>query len=136
MTIQQRLEEIRKIVRKETRVSVADLSKLFDVTEETIRRDLDKLETEGLISRTYGGAILNQNITFENVDFQRRAQTNPEAKREIASLVAAVLPWNTTVCADGSSTVAEALKMLAGHEGSSTGLHLPIWRTWIGSTCW
>lgn len=117
MTIQQRLEEIRRIVKLETRVVVSELSKQFEVTEETIRRDLDKLETEGLITRTYGGAVLNQNITFENVDFHRRAQTNPEEKREIAALAASVIPWNTTVCADASSTVAETLKMLGTHEG-------------------
>ena len=117
MTIQQRLEEIRKIVRNETRVVVSELSRQFDVTEETIRRDLYKLETEGLVTRTYGGAILNQNITYENIDYRRREKTNPEEKREIAALAASVVPWNTTVCADGSSTVAEALKMLSAHEG-------------------
>ena len=116
MTIQQRLEAIRRIVKTETRVVVSELSRQFDVTEETIRRDLYKLETEGLVTRTYGGAILNQNITYENVDFRRREQTNPEQKRAIAALVSSVIPWNTTVSADGSSTVAEALKMSA-HEG-------------------
>ena len=74
MTIQQRLEEIRKIVRNETRVVVSELSRQFDVTEETIRRDLYKLETEGLVTRTYGGAILNQNITYENIDYRRRGE--------------------------------------------------------------
>ena len=117
MTIQQRLEAIRRIVKTETRVVVSELSRQFDVTEETIRRDLYKLETEGLVTRTYGGAILNQNITYENVDFRRREQTNPEQKRAIAALVSSVIPWNTTVSADGSSTVAEALKMLSAHEG-------------------
>ena len=117
MTIKQRLEAIRRIVKTETRVVVSELAKQFDVTEETIRRDLYRLETEGLVTRTYGGAILNQNITYENVDYRRREQTNPEEKREIASLAASVIPWNTTVSADGSSTVAEALKMLSSHEG-------------------
>ena len=117
MTIQQRLEEIRLIVKRDTRIVVSELSRQFEVTEETIRRDLDKLEAEGLITRTYGGAILNQSITLENVDFNRRAQTNAAAKREIASLASSVIPWNTTVSADASSTVAEALKMLSAHEG-------------------
>ncbi len=117
MTIQQRLEEIRMIVKRDTRIVVSELSRQFEVTEETIRRDLDKLEAEGLITRTYGGAILNQSITLENVDFNRRAQTNAAAKREIASLAASVIPWNTSVSADASSTVAEALKMLSAHEG-------------------
>ncbi len=117
MTIKQRLEAIRRMVRTETRVVVSELSRQFGVTEETIRRDLYKLETEGLVTRTYGGAILNQSVAFENVDYRRREQTNAEEKREIASLASSIIPANTTVSADGSSTVAEALKMLSSHEG-------------------
>ena len=119
MTIQQRLEAIRRIVKTETKVAVSELSKQFDVTEETIRRDLYKLEMEGLVSRTYGGAILNQSNTSENLDFYRREQKNPEKKREIAALAASVIPFNTSVSADGSSTVVEALKTMASHEGTT-----------------
>ena len=115
MAIRQRLDEIRRMVKMDKRVVVSDLSSLFEVTEETIRRDLDKLEAEGLVTRTYGGAILNQE-TNENVDFRRRSQTNLEAKRIIASQVSSVIPQHTTLCADASSTVAEALKMLGNHE--------------------
>ena len=39
------------------KVLVAELAKDFDVTEETIRRDLEKLDKEGLVSKTYGGAV-------------------------------------------------------------------------------
>ena len=39
------------------KVIVSELAKDFDVTEETIRRDLEKLDNEGLASKTYGGAI-------------------------------------------------------------------------------
>ena len=59
MALKQRLEEIRKIIRQEKKVVVSELSEQFGVTEETIRRDLDKLENEGLVARTYGGAVLN-----------------------------------------------------------------------------
>ena len=42
----------------EKRVVVSELSQLYDVSEETIRRDLDKLEKEGLAIKSYGGALI------------------------------------------------------------------------------
>jgi len=48
-------------LQEQKRVVVSELSELFDVSEETIRRDLDKLEKEGFASKTYGGAVLVEN---------------------------------------------------------------------------
>lgn len=56
----ERLNKIREILFKEKRVDVFELSELFSVTEVTIRRDLDKLEQEGFLIKTYGGAVLNE----------------------------------------------------------------------------
>ena len=46
------------LLQTEKRVVVAELAKTFDVSEETIRRDLDKLEREGLVQKSYGGAAI------------------------------------------------------------------------------
>ena len=46
-------------LQEERKVVVSDLSELYNVTEETIRRDLEKLEAEGLAKKTYGGAVIN-----------------------------------------------------------------------------
>ena len=54
-----RLEHIREQVKNEKKVTVSELSKIYKVTEETIRRDLEKLEKEGFLTRTFGGAVLN-----------------------------------------------------------------------------
>ena len=48
-------------LQEEKKVVVSELSALFGVSEETIRRDLDKLDKEGLATKSYGGAILNEN---------------------------------------------------------------------------
>ncbi|MFK4996848.1 DeoR family transcriptional regulator [Bacillus sp. N9] len=40
-------------------VKFNELSKMFDVTEMTIRRDIEKMENSGLVKRTFGGAILS-----------------------------------------------------------------------------
>ena len=54
----ERKNEILDKLRAEQRVLVSDLAEYYHVTEETIRRDLDKLEKEGYATKTYGGAIL------------------------------------------------------------------------------
>jgi len=59
MAQKERLSIIRQTVKRDKKVSVSALSKEHNVTEETIRRDLEKLEQEGLLTRTYGGAVLN-----------------------------------------------------------------------------
>jgi len=54
----ERIKIIKNHLAKEQKVSVAKLSELLDVTEVTIRRDLEKLEKEGFLKRTHGGAVL------------------------------------------------------------------------------
>ena len=54
----ERIRIIKNHLLKENKVSVAKLSELLDVTEVTIRRDLEKLESEGFLKRTHGGAVL------------------------------------------------------------------------------
>lgn len=56
----ERQNKIKEILFKEKRVDVSELSKLFEVTEVTIRRDLAKLEQDGFLIKTYGGAVLNE----------------------------------------------------------------------------
>lgn len=56
----ERLAKIKRIIREKKRIDVATLSKLLAVSEVTIRRDLLKLEKEGYIVKTYGGAVLQE----------------------------------------------------------------------------
>ncbi|MGI6778896.1 MAG: DeoR/GlpR family DNA-binding transcription regulator [Acetivibrionales bacterium] len=58
----ERQNKIKEKLIKEKRVDVFELSELFSVTEVTIRRDLDKLEQEGFLIKTYGGAVLNEEL--------------------------------------------------------------------------
>lgn len=54
----ERIKIIKNHITKDRKVSVAKLSELLDVTEVTIRRDLEKLEKEGFLKRTHGGAVI------------------------------------------------------------------------------
>ena len=57
-----RLAEIRKMIERDKSVLVYDLAATFGVTEETIRRDLKKLESEGVLARVYGGAYSTDGV--------------------------------------------------------------------------
>lgn len=116
MAQKDRLERIRQMVRLEKKVIVADLSKMFDVAPETIRRDLEKLEKEGLVVRTYGGAVLNQTDSSEKIDFVKRSKTNVAEKQTIGFLVSKLISPNASIGCDASSTVMEALKCLSDRE--------------------
>ena len=73
-----RLEHIREQVKNEKKVTVSELSKIYKVTEETIRRDLEKLEKEGFLTRTFGGAVLNSASQKEHIHFYKRTSIRSE----------------------------------------------------------
>ena len=112
MLPRERLEIIKEIALKEKKVYVSKLSEKFEVTEETIRRDLEKLEGQGLVTRSYGGAILNAEKTNEDIPFYKRSKTNIEGKQYIASKAVEFIKDACTIVADSSSTVLEALKFI------------------------
>ncbi|GFZ30627.1 putative HTH-type transcriptional regulator YdjF [Clostridium zeae] len=64
----ERLRIIKSILLDKKHINVTSLSSMLNVTEVTIRRDLEKLESEGFLSRTHGGAILNETASEENID--------------------------------------------------------------------
>ncbi len=67
-----RIERIMDILQDEKSATVTDLSERFGVTEETIRRDLNKLSEEGRVTRTYGGAVLTKAPAVESNHFYKR----------------------------------------------------------------
>jgi DeoR/GlpR family transcriptional regulator of sugar metabolism len=108
----ERKNEILSKLRAEQRVLVSELAVHYQVTEETIRRDLDKLEKEGYATKTYGGAIWG-NSTKTDLSYTIRNKTNVEAKNTIAGLVSDMVEDGDHLMLDDSSTslyVAKRLK--------------------------
>ena len=99
----ERKNEILAKLRLEQRVLVSELSAHYGVTEETIRRDLEKLEQEGYAIKTYGGAILG-NSTKMDLSYKIRNNTNIEAKRAIGELICGVIEDGDHIMLDDSST--------------------------------
>lgn len=98
----ERRQKIMECLKRDRKVYVAALSKLFKVTEETIRRDLEKLENEELLSRSYGGAVLR--ATSEDLPFPKRTVVNSAFKRCVAEKAERLLSDNDTLMIDASTT--------------------------------
>ena len=99
-------------LQEEKKVVVSELSALFDVSEETIRRDLDKLDKEGLATKSYGGAVLNENTSLD-MPFNVRKKRNMQGKQLIAELVSGLIQEGEHIIVDPSTTavaIAKALK--------------------------
>lgn len=60
MLVAERLKKIKEILLQKKHIDVSSLAEILNVSEVTIRRDLDKLEEEGFLIKTYGGAILKE----------------------------------------------------------------------------
>lgn len=102
MFVEERRREIIRRVKEHGQVSVVDLSQDFEVTTETIRSDLKRLETERQLIRTHGGAMappVNDPITFFS-----RIQCQVAEKRAIASLAAELVRPKDRLFMDASST--------------------------------
>ncbi|MBO4429103.1 MAG: DeoR/GlpR transcriptional regulator [Clostridia bacterium] len=87
----------------EGKVVVSELSQNFGVTEETIRRDIDKLEKEGLATKTYGGAVSNVSPSTD-LPYNIRKRVNVEQKQLVAEKVASMISDGDRIMLDASST--------------------------------
>lgn len=99
----ERKNRILSILQDEKKVVVAELSKRFGVSEETIRRDLDKLEKEGYVVKAYGGAVINDNQLLE-LPFIVRKKANVSAKQKIAEIAHDIIHDGDRIILDASST--------------------------------
>ncbi|MGN1381353.1 MAG: DeoR/GlpR family DNA-binding transcription regulator [Eubacterium sp.] len=108
----ERQEQIKQYIENNGKATITELSVTWKVTEETIRRDLDKLEAEGLVTRIHGGVIWNINRNTENIHFYERQRKNIQEKRAIADKAVELLKHNSPLFADSSTTVVEAMKAL------------------------
>lgn len=99
----ERQNEIVELLKTEKSISVNELSKHFFTGEATIRRDLDKLEKQNLIKRTYGGAIIIDNNNSE-IPLHIRKKEHSKAKSHIGKLASNLIYNGDSIIIDSSST--------------------------------
>jgi DeoR family transcriptional regulator, glycerol-3-phosphate regulon repressor len=117
LTLSFRQTEILDIARSEGRVVVEDLAQRFNVTLQTIRRDLTDLADAGHLDRVHGGAMPRTGVT--NLGYEQRRRMNEGAKSAIARACAEAIPGNSSIILNlGTTTEAVAHALL--HHSSIT----------------
>ncbi|WP_298594637.1 DeoR/GlpR family DNA-binding transcription regulator [uncultured Mitsuokella sp.] len=112
----ERRQRIMDILGEDGKVYVAKLATEFQVTEETVRRDLEKLECQNLLQRSYGGAVPSE-ATSADVSFARRSSQNQASKLQIAEAAHSLIHDGDTIMVDSSTTCQMLLNRLAKKQG-------------------
>jgi DeoR family glycerol-3-phosphate regulon repressor len=108
-----RLPEIMNIARRDGRVSVEGLADHFDVTLQTIRRDLGELTAQGRLERVHGGAVLQSNVT--NIGYEDRRGLNDAEKTAIAARCAHDIPNGCSLFLNIGTTTEAVAHALMSH---------------------
>ena len=111
----ERQQLIEQLITTEGRVVVIDLARRFGVTTETVRRDLDQLESAGLVRRVHGGAVTRTRVSTAETSSVERTQRRTDAKLAIAAraLDAIGTHGDGSVYIDAGTTTAALAGLLA-----------------------
>lgn len=97
------------------RTSVSDLSQLLGVSEVTVRKDLDLLEAQGLLTRVHGGAVVSGRGRLE-LYFAAREQEHLDEKRRIGQAAAALIRSGQRIFLDASTTALQVARLIKDRE--------------------
>lgn len=114
MNLIPRHQEILELANQKGFLSTDELTTIFKVTSQTIRRDINELCSKGLLRRFHGGAGLSSSI--ENVDYSARQVLNHQEKTRIAQLVAQQIPDHASLFLNIGTTTEEVAKALSNHK--------------------
>lgn len=110
-----RQNDILQLAKREGRVEVDPLALQFDVTPQTIRKDLNLLCDQDLLQRTHGGALYPSGVS--NLAYEARRQYASAEKEAIGKAAAALVPDNASVILNIGTTTEQVAHALIRHEG-------------------
>jgi len=111
MALNFRQNEILDIAAREGKVTVEGLAEHFDVTLQTIRRDLTELSAAGKLDRVHGGAVMRTGVA--NIGYEERRRLMADEKAAIGRACAAAIPDNSSLFLNlGTTTEAVARELL------------------------
>ena len=111
MNTTQRRYEIYEKLKKDKTVQVNELAKVYAVSLMTIRRDLDMLENQGLATKSYGGATLNESSSSEP-SFEIKEGISQSDKKEIAIYASSLIQDGDSIYLDCGTTCLELFKRI------------------------
>ena len=111
MLIEERLNKIVEIIRINDSARIEELAETLGVSRDTVCRDLIRLENEGVIKRTHGGAVLNDNRA-SIVFYDERKNQKLESKKAMGRCAAKLIKKDASVIFDASTTVEEVISFL------------------------
>ncbi len=109
---EERQSKILEILTENGKVLVKELAEIFDVTEDSIRKDLASLEADGKLRRTYGGAVPIQE-SLKMTEANKRRISDVEAKRKIASVAIKQISAQDLIFLDNSTISIAIAEILA-----------------------
>ncbi|TET12076.1 DeoR/GlpR transcriptional regulator, partial [Candidatus Aerophobetes bacterium] len=112
MLQERRQNEIIQILQREEEIRVSEVSELFGVSQNTIRRDLEELEKMGLVKKVYGGAIISEKFPTSDLPYRIRESSMVEEKKEIGSIVSKLIQNGESIILDLGTTTLEIAKNL------------------------
>jgi DeoR/GlpR family transcriptional regulator of sugar metabolism len=113
MTAEARRRKILQLLEEAGTVKVEDLSDRFSVSQVTIRKDLSDLEQQGLLQRTYGGAVFSHRSRF-NISFMEKVNLQAAEKEAIARTALDYVHEGDTIILDAGSTTLCLASTLVG----------------------
>lgn len=120
-TVSARDALMRGFVERRGFATVSDIAAELGVSEITVRRDLTRLEAQGHLTRTHGGALIGRTVgsafDFDEPDFDARRRRNAEAKARIGAAAAALVQPGATIGIDVGTTALEVARHLADRDG-------------------
>ena len=116
MLVSERKLKILDLLRQKGIVIVSELSNLFSVTDETIRQDLRDLEKEGLLKKTYGGAVATDRVDLE-ISFKEREKEHRKEKEAIGRTAAKLINDKDNLMVDASTTALQVIKNIRTKKG-------------------
>jgi len=109
-----RQKEILEMARRDGKVTVDGLAQKYEVTVQTIRRDLSHLADSGQLERVHGGAVIASGVT--NIQYGERRRLNQTGKRSIAVTCAAQIPNGASLFMNIGTTTEAVAQELLDHE--------------------
>src|SRR5690606_25217411 len=110
-----RQTEIMTLARQHGRVEVDALAAQFDVTPQTIRKDINDLCDRGLLDRQHGGAQCPSGVV--NLAYEARRQLAAEGKRRIGEAAARLIPDEASIILNIGTTTEQVAQALRRHRG-------------------